>query len=86
MLTTFTPFFAQKCLRLRVFFGFVHALLCLLFDKVTKHQSTCKEVFYADVFYCRTAKRKKDTWFLFASIDTMNNMNPNFARLNNVFS
>ena len=29
----------------------MHALLCLLFDKVTKHQSTCKEVFYTAVFY-----------------------------------
>ena len=84
MLTTFTPFFAQKGLRLRVFFGFVHALLCLLFDKVTQHQSTCKEVFYSAVFYYRTAKRKKDTWFLSAS--TINNTNPNFARLNNLFS
>ena len=31
----------------------MHALLCLLFDKVTKHQSTCKEVFYTAVFYYR---------------------------------
>jgi hypothetical protein len=58
--------------------------LCLLFDKVTKHQSTCKEVFYTAVFYYRTAKRKKDAWFLFASI--MNHVNPNFAGLNNLFS
>ena len=35
--------------------GFVHALLCLLFDKVTKHQSTCKEVFYTAVFYYRVS-------------------------------
>ena len=57
MLTTFTPFFVQKCLRLRVFFGFVHALLSLLFDNVTKHQSTCKEVFYAAVlYYTRSGK------------------------------
>ena len=51
MLTTFTPFFAQMGLRLRVLFGFVHALLCLPFDEVTKHQSTCKEVFCTAVFY-----------------------------------
>ena len=62
----------------------MHALLCLLFDKVTKHQSTCKEVFYTAVFYYRTTKRKKDTWFPFAS--AMNNMNPNLAGLNNLFS